>query len=109
MNLKRIANHDEMVPMKFRLSQNYPNPFTVKTKIKYCVACKTKVKINVYTPEGKLVENLLDDVKCEGTYEIEFNAYTNKSQSSRSLSEGNYFYTMEATNFIDRKVMTIKK
>ena len=109
MKDKKIANHDEMIPMKFHLSQNYPNPFTEKTKIKYCVAYKTKIKINVYTPKGNLVEKLLDEVKYEGTYEVEFDAYINQAAKSRKLSEGSYFYVMQTPDFKDRKVMTIKK
>ena len=34
MNAVKDANHDEMIPLKFLLSQNYPNPFKRKNKNK---------------------------------------------------------------------------
>ena len=63
---------DEVIPLEFFLSQNYPNPFKEKTVIKYCVAYKTRVQITVYDSEGKEIEKLVDEEKSPGTYEVEF-------------------------------------
>ena len=107
--MDKVVNNDEMIPTKFHLSQCYPNPFKEKTKIKYCIAYKTNVKIDVLTKEGKLIENLIDEVKSEGTYEIEFNAYTNKTGKSRNLSEGRYKYALETPDYREVKEMIIAK
>jgi hypothetical protein len=44
---------NELVPSEFFVSQNYPNPFKERTKIKYCVAYKTRVQITIYNSEGE--------------------------------------------------------
>lgn len=100
---------NEMIPLKFHLSQNYPNPFTEKTKIKYCIAYKTRVKMRVYNSERDLIEELLNEVKNAGTYEVEFSACKSHSGKSRTLPAGIYFYQLEAEEFIDKKEMIIKK
>ena len=85
-----MKNSDEMIPAKFYLSQNYPNPFSDKTKIKYCVAFKTRVSLEVYNPKGEMIVKLFDEEQKAGTYEIEFDA--------SNLKEGVYFYRLEAGN-----------
>ena len=38
----------DLTPSEFYLSQNYPNPFSDKTTIKFCVAYKGKVKLEIF-------------------------------------------------------------
>jgi CubicO group peptidase (beta-lactamase class C family) len=92
---------DEVTPIKFFLSQNYPNPFSEKTVIKYCVAYKTRVQIAVYNTDGKEIEKLVDEEKSPGTYEVEFS--TCHSRESWNLSQGYYFYRMTAGDFTSEK------
>ena len=101
MNVIKNTNHDEMIPLKFQMSQNYPNPFKEKTKIKYCVAFRTKVNISVFDTKDKLIENLITEVQEAGTYEVEFNA--------SSLSSGIYFYQLKTGEFIQTKKMILIK
>jgi len=92
---------DEVTPIRFFLSQNYPNPFSEKTVIKYCVAYKTRVQISVYKTEGKEIEKLVDEEKNPGTYEIEFKS----AVGSRQLANGNYYYRLEAGDYKSEKKM----
>jgi hypothetical protein len=92
-------NHDEVIPMDFHLSQNYPNPFRIKTNIKYCLAYKTKVRILIFNTEGGLIETLVDEEKKGGTYEVEF--YRNE------LTAGKYYYRMTAGNYSETKTIQI--
>ena len=63
---------NDLIPPEFYLGQNYPNPFSEKTIIKYCVAYQTKVRITIYDSEGEMIDKLVDEVKEPGTYEVEF-------------------------------------
>jgi len=90
---------DEVTPTQFFLSRNYPNPFSEKTVIKYCVAYKTRVQIAVYNKEGKEVEKLVDEEKNPGTYEIEFKS----AVGNRQLAIGNYYYRMTAGDYSSEK------
>ena len=94
---------DEVIPLEFFLSQNYPNPFKEKTVIKYCVAYKTRVQIIVYDHEGKVIEKLVDEEKQPGTYEIKFNSSIDHSDEVRYLSNGYYFYRMFAGDYSSEK------
>ena len=96
---------DEVIPLQFRLSQNYPNPFKVKTTIKYCIAYKTRVKLTVYNSEGKEIQKLVDEEKKPGTYEIVFQS----AVSSTQLANGNYFYFLEAGDYKSEKTMFLQK
>ena len=103
MNSTRDTVMNDLVPSEFFLSQNYPNPFSGKTTIKFCVAYKTKVKLEVFNSEGKMIKKLLDEEKEAGTYEVEFQSVV----SSRQLASGVYDYQMEAGDFLTRKKMTL--
>jgi hypothetical protein len=120
MNLNRNPLMDELVPSEFYLSQNYPNPFSEKTIIKYCVAYKTKVKIEVFSSEDKIIERLLDEEKEAGTYEIEFSSRHSGSAKSfrpclsgrqvvRNLQSGNYYYRLVAGDYKSEKKMILIK
>jgi photosystem II stability/assembly factor-like uncharacterized protein len=92
---------DEVTPTQFFLSQNYPNPFSEKTTIKYCVAYKTRVQIAVYNTEGEEIEKLVDEEKGPGTYEVEFSVC--RSGEGMNLNQGYYFYRMIAGDFTSEK------
>ena len=92
---------NDLVPSEFFLSQNYPNPFSEKTTIKFCVAFKTKVRLEVFDSESKMIKKLLDEEKEAGTYEIEF--------SASGLPEGIYFYKLQAGDYLSTKKMLIMK
>ena len=101
MNSTRDTVMNDLVPSEFFLSQNYPNPFSEKTTIKFCVAFKTKVRLEVFDSESKMIKKLLDEEKEAGTYEIEF--------SASGLPEGIYFYKLQAGDYLSTKKMLIMK
>ena len=102
---------NDLEPSEFYLSQNYPNPFKEKTTIKFCVAYKTKVKLEVFDSEGKMIKKLLDEEKEAGTYEIVFqSAIGNSSKGVPSgLANETYFYRLEAGDYKSEKKMLLSK
>ena len=100
---------DEVIPLQFFLSQNYPNPFKEKTTIKYCVAYRTRVQITVYGAEGTMIEKLVDEVKEAGTYEVEFSVCVDNSGIVRKLTKGSYYYSLEAGEYRSEKKMLLLK
>jgi hypothetical protein len=91
----------EVTPLKFYLSKSFPNPFREKTIIKYCLAYKVKVKIEIINSEDKLIKKLVDDEKAAGNYEVEF--------IPGNLAEGAYFCQFQAGSFIDAKEINLIK
>jgi hypothetical protein len=96
--IQERKTESEMIPLEFHLSQNYPNPFKDKTIIKYCIAYKTGVNIQVFNQEHKLIRSLIDQVQEAGTYEIEFDA--------GNLKEGEYYCQLRAEdNLLTKKMI----
>jgi hypothetical protein len=107
--LSKNSEMEDVIPSEFYLSQNYPNPFSEKTTIKYCVAYKTKVRLAVFDEDGNEIEKLVDEEKNPGTYEIEFNAVTCHSREGGKLGEGTYLYSLEAGDYLSEKNMILER
>jgi hypothetical protein len=89
------------IPKTFALGQNYPNPFNPSTTIEYSVARESFVSIKVYNVLGKEVAYLVNEVKPQGNFKVEFNA--------SELSSGMYFVEMNAGNFkANKKILLVK-
>ena len=90
-----------MEPTEFYLSQNHPNPFSAKTTIKFCLPCKTRVKLDILTTRSSVLRTLLDGEKEAGTFEIEFDG--------SGLPEGSYICLLQAGDFVGSKRMLLQR
>ena len=86
---------------KYRLSNNYPNPFNPSTKISYTIPQQSYVLLKVYDLLGGEVAELVNREIEAGNYEITFNA--------SSLPSGTYFYRLQAGSFVETKKMLLLK
>lgn len=57
-------------PSVFSMSQNYPNPVTDHTSIRYTIAEASNVSIGVYNSAGMLVKNLVNEYRTPGVYSV---------------------------------------
>ena len=97
-NASQIGN---VIPETYSLTQNYPNPFNPTTKINFAIPKQGFVTMKVYDVLGRVVRNLVNEVKDAGLYSVDFNA--------SELSSGVYFYKMEVNGFSDVKRMVLVK
>ena len=81
---------EELVPSEFYLSQNSPNPFSGRTKIKYCLPVKAKVNLILFDSNFDKVNELVSKIEEAGTYEIEFD--------SRDFPDGIYHYQLKVVD-----------
>ena len=88
-------------PVSYKLSQNYPNPFNPVTKISFALPKQGFVTLKVYDILGKEVATLVNEVKNQGSYSVDFNA--------SNFSSGVYFYKLETNGFSDIKRMMLIK
>ena len=96
-----ISSVSEILPVSFRLYQNFPNPFNPVTSINFDIAKSTQVKLSVYDINGRLVRELLNSILNAGSYSYSLNA--------ADLHSGVYFYRIETNGFTDaKKFMLIK-
>lgn len=97
-----IISYNTTLPDNFKLCQNYPNPFNPTTQINYQISISSYIKINVYDIQGKLIQNLINEVQTPGEYHLIFNA--------SHLPSGIYFYNMIIENtIVDVKKMMLVK
>lgn len=111
MNLIKdtVINNNHLTPTEFYLSQNYPNPFSERTTIKFCVAYRTKVKLEVFNSKGVMIKVLMDEEKEAGTYEVEFSTVGMRHASSATITLPSvvYSYQLQAGDFLSIKKMNL--
>jgi hypothetical protein len=93
--------YETPIPEFFSLSQNYPNPFTPVTTIKYSLPVGSLVTLKVYDMLGNEISTLVNKEEEPDEYTVEF--------SADGLSSGIYFYTISARAFIRTKKMVVLK
>ncbi len=81
------------------LFQNFPNPVSDSTMIRYSLPKPSTVVIKVYDMVGKEVATIVDEIKQAGIHAASFNAASHRS--------GLYFYTLIADRSIISKRMVV--
>ncbi len=88
-------------PANFVLLQNYPNPFNPTTTIRFDLPIANKVRVAIYSVNGKLVRELMAGDLPAGYHELTFDA--------GDLACGIYFYRLEAGDFSTTRKMILAK
>jgi len=93
-------------PTQFALLPNYPNPFNPTTTIRFDIATRSDVALEVYDVKGALVRTLVDESRAAGSYRLEWDGRNDQLQP---VSSGVYFYKLTAGGFTDVRKMTLLK
>ncbi|MCU7495807.1 MAG: DUF5110 domain-containing protein [Ignavibacteria bacterium] len=93
-----VADQNEK-SIKFHLEQNYPNPFNPATKIKFSLAERSFVKLNVYDILGRRIASLVNEEKPAGSFEVNFDA--------QNLPSGIYIYELNAGQYRQTRKMNL--
>jgi hypothetical protein len=80
-------NHSQM-PIRYRLYQNFPNPFNPKTAIGYWLSAVSDVELSVYNVIGQKVATLVSGRQAAGFYHVEWEA--------NQMPSGVYYYRIKA-------------
>jgi hypothetical protein len=83
----------------FNLEQNYPNPVSGTTSIKFSTENTSMVNLAVYNSMGQIVSQLANSIMDAGTYNVTFD--------SETLTPGTYFYTLRSGNTTITKTMSV--
>lgn len=103
---KENAN-SEILPAKYNLVQNFPNPFNPSTTIKFAVQQQPSenslapVTLAVYDINGRLVKVLVNESFPAGTYSVNYDG--------SGTASGIYFYRINIGSFSDTKKMVLIK
>ena len=89
------------ISLTYSLSQNYPNPFNPTTKISFALPKAGFVTLKIYDILGREIKTLVNEIRQDGNYSVDFNA--------SEFSSGVYFYRIQANDFTDVKRMLLVK
>src|ERR1035441_7057404 len=89
------------VILKYDLAQNFPNPFNPTTVITYSIPTSSNVMVKVYNVLGKLITTLVNENQEAVIYKVNFDA--------NGLSNGVYFYKIQAGSYTSVKKMLLLK
>jgi hypothetical protein len=96
-----ISNNNNSVPVKYSMSQNFPNPFNPVTKINFDIPKPGLTTLKVYDILGNLVYTLVNGILNSGSYNYEFDG--------SDISSGIYYIRLTSGEFSGVKKMTLIK
>ena len=85
----------ESIPSNFELYPNYPNPFNSSTSIRYVLAVKADIRLEVYGLDGRIVALLADGNRPPGEYVARWGG---TDGIGKPVPSGIYFYRLIAGN-----------
>jgi glucuronoarabinoxylan endo-1,4-beta-xylanase len=88
-----LEHNKGAVPSKFKLSQNYPNPFSSTTSIPYQLKQIADVSVTIYDILGRVVRKFYISEQAAGKHTILWDGINNFGQP---VAAGIYFYQFQA-------------
>ncbi|RMD92358.1 MAG: choice-of-anchor D domain-containing protein [Calditrichaeota bacterium] len=88
------AGDISLVPVKFEVLQNFPNPFNPETTLRYNLAEPAQVSIYIYDPLGRKVRTLLRNASRNAGYYTQI--WNGRDDSGNQVASGVYLYKIVA-------------
>lgn len=101
VTLTIVAQTSNSLPTKYKLHNNYPNPFNPVTTFSYQLPRYSFLNLSIYNIAGQLVETLVNEYKDMGSYSVIWNA--------SDIGSGLYFYRIKAGEYTETKKCVILK
>lgn len=99
------AVDDGILPARFAVGQNHPNPFNPSTTISFAVPENAgQVTLTIFDVAGRLVRTLESGSLAAGTYTREWNG---RDDMGRAVSSGTYFYRLAGNSFSEARKMIL--
>ncbi len=97
----------DVVPTRYSLEQNVPNPFNPMTTIYFELPEEAAVRLQVFDISGRLVRNLLNGASLgAGRQDVVWNG---KDEGGQQVAAGVYFYHLSTGSFNETKRMVLVK
>jgi hypothetical protein len=100
------SNGIPLQPVSYALEQNYPNPFNPATTIRYSLAKKSDVVLEIYNTLGQRVRTLFSGAQGTGNYAI---TWDGTNDNGGHVASGVYFYRLRTGEYnAVRKLVMIR-
>jgi hypothetical protein len=86
------------------LEQNWPNPFRTSTRLGFSLPRAGQARLSVFDVTGRVVRVLVDQEMAAGRHEV---AWDGTGDDGRSVSNGVYFYGLDAAAGLSRRKMLL--
>jgi len=100
----QIIKLKTLIPEKWEIEQNFPNPFNAETIIRYKIPKYSFVSLKIYNILGIEVKTLVNEPKQPGNYYVKWDG---KNDASIDLPSGIYFYEIKTKEFHKIKKMVL--
>jgi serine protease len=91
----------ENSPLSFSLDQNYPNPFSQNTVIRFTLAASVNVDLSIYDVTGQKIITVVNEKLSAGKHQF--------TVDSKKLTSGMYYFTLRAGEKVEtRKLVKVK-
>ena len=99
-----VNSNNSILPNKFELGQNYPNPFSTSTDIPYKLKIQSDVRVTIYDILGRVVRKFSVGAQTPGIHSIIWNGRNN---FGASVAAGIYFYRLQVNgeSFVKKMVL----
>jgi flagellar hook capping protein FlgD/putative Ig domain-containing protein/WD40 repeat protein len=91
-------------PTRFALAQNRPNPFSGTTAIHFELPVDTRVRLDIFDAQGRLIRTLAAGGYPAGFHTLEWD---HRTDGGKTLGAGVYLYRIQAGRFRDQKKMVL--
>jgi hypothetical protein len=99
-------DRDQPVPHRYALNGNYPNPFNPRTTIRYSLASRSAVRLDIFNILGQSVKTLVDEVQSAGEHSV---VWEGNHESGAAAAAGVYFYRLQAGDYRTTRKMILLK
>ena len=95
-----------IVPERFDLKPNYPNPFNQMTTIVYDIPENEPIPVTmkIYNIRGQLIKVLVDDIKEAGRYAVQWDG---RDENISEMASGIFFCVLKAGKHTDIIKLTL--
>lgn len=108
-----VADNDGMavnLPRRFRMDQNFPNPFNPSTTISYTImgsgSRQDRTSLDIFNVLGQQVTNLVDREEAPGRYEV---VWDGRDQNGNRVASGLFFYRIKRGDQSETRRMILIK
>jgi flagellar hook assembly protein FlgD len=100
-----IGVDTKAIPKAFALSQNYPNPASVSTKISFGLPTATNnIKLRIYDLSGREIKSINVGSRSAGIVNVEWNL---TDDAGGHIPSGVYLYRLDTPSFSATKRMVV--
>jgi hypothetical protein len=95
-NYSGVENHPGVIPDRYSLAQNFPNPFNQETVIQFELAKSGMTILEIYDINGRKIKTLIFDELNAGKYSVRWNG---TDSGGKPISSGIYFVQLQSGDY----------